>query len=72
MEGVAVRYVGIDLGKRSMDVHFVLANNKHQTWSCKTDVEGRARLLRRLGPSDVVAMEGLKLMRLPTRAYPTI
>lgn len=61
MEGSSVRYIGIDLGKRSMEVHFVQANDKHVCWSCKTDVEGRARLLKKLLPGDIVAMEACPL-----------
>jgi len=61
MEAASVRYIGIDLGKRSMEVHFIRANDKHESWSCKTDVEARARLLRKLLPSDIVAMEACPL-----------
>jgi len=61
MEGSSARFVGVDLGKRTMEVHFIRANQKHESWSCKTDVEGRARLVRKLLPSDVVAMEACPL-----------
>jgi len=61
MESSNVRFVGIDLGKRTMEVHFIRANEKHESWSCRTDVEGRARLVRKLLPTDVLAMEACPL-----------
>jgi transposase len=55
------RFIGIDLGKRSMAVHFIDHNEKHESWTCMTDVEGRLRLLKRLTPLDTIAMEACPL-----------
>lgn len=61
MKGSNVRFVGIDLGKRSMEVHFIRTDEKHESWTCKTDAEGRARLIHKLLPTDVLAMEACPL-----------
>jgi len=55
------RFIGIDLGKRSMAVHFIDHREKHESWNCQTDVEGRIRLIKRLLPSDTIAMEACPL-----------
>lgn len=61
METGKIRFVGIDLGKRSMMVHFIDQREKHDSWNCKTDVEGRLRLLKHLASTDIIAMEACPL-----------
>ena len=56
-----VRWIGIDLGKRSMVIHTIGAGNKHDSWSCLTDAQGRERLLKKLLAGDVIAMEACPL-----------
>ena len=55
------RYVGIDLGKRSMELRFIDSDNKITSWNCKTDMEGRSRLLSRLSKEDLVGIEACSL-----------
>jgi transposase len=55
------RFIGIDLGKRTMAVHFVDHNEKHESWTCMTDVEGRLRLMKRISALDTIAMEACPL-----------
>ena len=47
------RYVGIDLGKRSMELRFIDSENKITCWNCKTDIIGRNRLLAKLRKEDM-------------------
>ena len=61
METGKSRFVGIDLGKRSMVVHFIDHRDKHESWNCKTDIEGRLRLIKRLASTDIIAMEACPL-----------
>lgn len=61
MKRESYRFIGIDLGKRTMEVHFIDALDKHSTWSCKTDITGRLKLLSKLRPTDTIAMEACPL-----------
>ena len=61
MKSQGGRFVGIDLGKRTMEVHFIDAEDRHESWSCLTDGEGRSRLVRKLRAADKVAMEACPL-----------
>ena len=61
MEEGKGRHIGIDLGKRSMEVHFIDGEERHESWTCKTDVEGRMRLMKKLKASDTIAMEACPL-----------
>ena len=61
METGKSRFIGIDLGKRSMVIHVIDQNERHQSWTGKTDIEGRLRLLKRLATSDIIAMEACPL-----------
>ena len=61
METGKSRFVGIDLGKRSMTVHFIDQKDKHESWNCMTDIEGRLRLIKRLASTDIIAMEACPL-----------
>jgi len=61
MKSLLMRFIGIDLGKRSMEVHFIDSQDRHSTWSCQTDVSGRLRLLSKLKSTDTIAMEACPL-----------
>jgi len=61
MKDLFLRFIGIDLGKRSMEVHIIDSNEKHSTWNCQTDTSGRLRLLSKLKPTDIIAMEACPL-----------
>jgi transposase len=61
MKELYQRFVGIDLGKRSMSVHFINHHEKHESWNCLTDADGRLRLLKRLTSLDIIAMEACPL-----------
>jgi hypothetical protein len=60
METGKKRFVGIDLGKRTMEVHFITEAGKHETWNCMTDTEGRMRLIKKLHAEDIIAMEACR------------
>jgi hypothetical protein len=54
------RYVGIDAGKSTMEVRILLENEgtiKMMKWHGKTDAAGRARLMQKLKPNDIVGLE---------------
>ena len=55
------RYVGIDLGKRSMELRFIDMSNKITSWNCKTDLVGRNNLFAKLRKEDVVGIEACSL-----------
>ena len=55
------RFIGIDLGKRPMTIHAISVGEKHSSWTCMTDVEGRIRLLKRLTAFDIIVMEACPL-----------
>ena len=61
MKELERRFIGIDLGKRSMTIHAISIDETHSSWTCMTDVEGRIRLLKRLTALDVIAMEACPL-----------
>lgn len=62
MEEKKARYVGIDLGKRSMEVRIIDdADNGIRKWNGKTDLAGRARLYKQLKAGDLVALEACSL-----------
>jgi transposase len=55
-----VRYVGIDVGKSTMEVRILgetAEGIKVVKWNGKTDVDGRMRLMRMLRRNDVVGLE---------------
>jgi transposase len=60
MEDVTVRYVGIDVGKATMEVR-IISETKEGTkvlrWNGKTDHQGRSRLIGMLKRNDLVALE---------------
>lgn len=55
------RFVGIDLGKRTMEVRILEGRNKPIKWNGKTDIIGRKRLYRLLKKGDCVAIEACSL-----------
>lgn len=55
------RYVGIDLGKRSMELRFIDMNNKITCWNCKTDEISRKKLLSMLRKDDIIGIEACSL-----------
>jgi transposase len=60
MEDVTVRYVGIDVGKKTMEVRIISeteAGTKVLKWNGKTDWDGRSRLMSILKKSDLVGIE---------------
>lgn len=50
-------YVGIDLGKKSIEVVRINSDDKIIRFNCKTDLEGRHKLLSWLKPSDIIGLE---------------
>ena len=50
-------YVGIDLSKKSLEAVRIDSDNKIIRFNCKTDLEGRHRLLSWLKPSDIIGLE---------------
>jgi len=55
MEGQ--RYVGIDVGKRTMEVRFISHDSRVTAWNGKTDSRGRAKLASLVNPGDTVGIE---------------
>jgi transposase len=54
------RYVGIDVGKATMEVRILFESDsttKVMKWNGKTDALGRAKLMAMLKPSDVIGIE---------------
>jgi len=54
------RYVGIDVGKSTMEVRIFIEKDstlKVMKWNGKTDAEGRARLMKQLKPNDTIGIE---------------
>lgn len=56
MEAKSQRYVGIDLGKRTMEVR-IKNGDQFICWNGKTDSVGREKLMRLLLPSDRIGLE---------------
>ena len=57
-----VRFVGIDLGVRTMEIRFLDANGRSvDAWHGKTSGSGRAQLYRRLRKSDCIGIEACAL-----------
>ena len=56
MEDKKQRYVGIDVGKRTMEVR-IKDGNQFYCWNGKTDAIGRKRLLNLLLPTDRIGIE---------------
>jgi transposase len=50
-------YVGIDLGKKTMEICKLISDGSIKRLSLKTDIEGRKRLIQFLTKNDVVGME---------------
>lgn len=61
------RFVGIDLGKRMMEVRILEENKKPVKWQGKTDAVGRKKLYSRLKKADCVALEACSLAFKITR-----
>lgn len=57
MEQDAVRFIGIDLAKRSMEVCILSEDERTIRQSYRTDTNGRLRLIKELQATDTVAME---------------
>jgi predicted amino acid dehydrogenase len=57
MKAEKMRYVGIDLGKRTYEMAIVGANGKVTMSNGKTTVEGRQWLYKKLCSRDKVALE---------------
>jgi transposase len=51
------RWVGIDVGKRTMEVRFIDEHSKVTAWNGKTDDIGRTRLAALIKPTDLVGIE---------------
>ena len=51
------RFVGIDLGKRSLSIAIIGTNEKVKHFSVKTDSIGYAKLIKELQSDDIVALE---------------
>lgn len=51
------RYVGIDVGKRTMEVRFLSQGSQVTAWNGKTDARGRAKLASMVNPGDTVGIE---------------
>jgi transposase len=51
------RWVGIDVGKRTMEVRFIDGDFKVHAWQGKTDGQGRAKLASQIKPGDIVGIE---------------
>jgi len=57
MEKNFKRAVGIDLGKRTMEVRFIDENEMIQAWNAQTDSVGREKLYAKLKEGDLVGIE---------------
>ena len=51
------RWVGIDVGKRTMEVRFIDEDSKVKTWQGKTDGQGRSRLASMVKSGDLIGIE---------------
>lgn len=51
------RWVGIDVGKRTMEVRFIDGDSKVKAWQGKTDGQGRSRLASMVKPGDLIGIE---------------
>jgi transposase len=51
------RWVGIDVGKRTMEVRIIDGHSKVLAWNGKTDGKGRTRLAELVRPNDLVGIE---------------
>ena len=60
MEEKQARYVGIDLGKRTMEVR-IIDGEKTRKWNGRTDAVSRRGLYSRLSKHDIVALEACSL-----------
>lgn len=67
MEQSAVRFIGIDLAKRSMEVCILSDGEKAIRQSYRTDANGRLRFINELQPTDTVAMEACSFAFVLTR-----
>jgi transposase len=61
MEKQKKRFIGIDLGKRMMEVRILEDGKKAVAWSGKTDIKGRRNLIFRLEEGDQVFIEACQL-----------
>ena len=62
MEEKNKRFVGIDLGKRTMEVRIMKSNGDIvKSWNGKTDTIGRTKLYKQLTAGDLVALEACSL-----------
>lgn len=50
-------YVGIDLGKKSMEIVRIKSDDSIVRFNCKTDLTGRQRLIKWLKPNDIIGLE---------------
>ena len=50
-------YVGIDIGKKMLEICRIRQNGKIDRFQCETDFNGLKRLLNWLKPEDIVSLE---------------
>jgi len=60
-------YVGIDLGKRSIEAVRINGDDTIMRFNCKTDLIGRQKLVKWLKPNDIVGLEAGNMSFLLTK-----